>query len=147
MAERLGGGVFAVHPLRVESVAWVTERKDVLSGLFFMLTLFAYVGYVRAGPFSSGRYRQPCWHCFRSSGLAAKPMAVTLPFLLLLLDYWPLGRMGRKRGEWERGRGGDFTANRNSRISPSPTLLLSPSCSAIIWEKVPMLAIACLFCL
>ena len=82
--------MFAIHPLRVESVAWVAERKDVLSGLFFMLTLGAYVAYVRR-PFSLARYLTVV-ACF-VLGLMAKPMLVTLPFVLLLLDYWPLGRM------------------------------------------------------
>ena len=86
----LAAAVFAVHPLHVESVAWVTERKDVLSGLFFLLTLAAYFGYVRR-PFSLGRYVLVLV-CF-AVGLAAKPTAVTLPFLLLLLDYWPLRRL------------------------------------------------------
>ncbi|MGO9527950.1 MAG: tetratricopeptide repeat protein [Verrucomicrobiia bacterium] len=82
--------VFAVHPLRVESVAWVSERKDVLSGLFFMLTLAAYVRYAR-NAFSLGRYLLVVL-CF-AMGLMSKPMLVTLPFVLLLLDYWPLGRI------------------------------------------------------
>jgi protein O-mannosyl-transferase len=82
--------VFAVHPLRVESVAWISERKDVLSGLFFMLTLGAYLGYVRR-PFSVVRYLGVV--VLFVLGLMAKPMLVTLPFVLLLLDYWPLGRM------------------------------------------------------
>jgi protein O-mannosyl-transferase len=81
--------VFAVHPLRVESVVWVAERKDLLSGLFFMLTLAAYLGYVRR-PFSWARYLLVV--ALFVLGLMAKPMLVTLPFLLLLLDYWPLGR-------------------------------------------------------
>ncbi len=82
--------VFAVHPLRVESVAWVAERKDLLSGLFFMLTLAAYLGYVRH-PFSWRRYLLVI--AVFALGLTAKPMLVTLPCVLLLLDYWPLGRM------------------------------------------------------
>jgi tetratricopeptide (TPR) repeat protein len=82
--------VFAIHPLRVESVAWVAERKDVLSGLFFMLTLAAYVGYVRR-PFSLARY--VLLLAVFALGLMAKSMLVTLPFVLLLLDYWPLKRM------------------------------------------------------
>jgi tetratricopeptide (TPR) repeat protein len=82
--------VFAVHPLRAESVAWVSERKDVLSGLFFMLTLGAYVGCVRR-PFSLLRYLGVV--ALFALGLMAKPMLVTLPFVLLLLDYWPLERM------------------------------------------------------
>ena len=82
--------VFAIHPLRVESVAWVAERKDVLSGLCFVLTLAAYLGYVRH-PASLLRYLLVI-ACF-ALGLMAKPMLVTLPFVLLLLDYWPLGRL------------------------------------------------------
>ena len=82
--------VFAIHPLHVESVAWVAERRDVLSGLFFMLTLGAYALYVERR--SLARYLAVAG-CF-ALGLMAKPMLVTLPFLLLLLDYWPLGRFG-----------------------------------------------------
>ncbi len=82
--------IFAVHPLRAESVAWVTERKDVLSGFFFMLTLGAYIHYVRR-PFSWGRYLLVA--LVFALGLMAKQSLVTLPFLLLLLDYWPLGRL------------------------------------------------------
>ena len=88
--------VFAVHPLRVESVAWVAERKDVLSGLFFMLTLWAYTRYVER-PASWGRYMAVL--AFFALGLMAKPMLVTVPFVLLLLDYWPLGRMGSPRSK------------------------------------------------
>jgi protein O-mannosyl-transferase len=84
--------LFAVHPLRVESVAWVAERKDLLSGLFFMLTLAAYLGYVRH-PSSPARYLLLL--LVFVLGLMAKPMLVTVPFVLLLLDYWPLGRMAR----------------------------------------------------
>jgi Tfp pilus assembly protein PilF len=80
--------VFATHPLHVESVAWIAERKDVLSGVFFMLTLLAYLRYTRAP--SSGRYLLVA--VVVALGLMSKPMLVTLPFLLLLLDYWPLGR-------------------------------------------------------
>ena len=82
--------VFAIHPLRAESVVWVAERKDVLSGLFFMLTLAAYVGYVRR-PFSLARYSAVV--VLFALGLMAKPMLVTLPLVLLLLDYWPLDRL------------------------------------------------------
>ena len=83
--------LFALHPLHVESVAWVAERKDVLSTCFLMLTLWAYARYVKQpGP---GRY----WTCvgWYVLSLMSKAMGVTLPFLLLLLDYWPLGRWGR----------------------------------------------------
>jgi tetratricopeptide (TPR) repeat protein len=82
--------VFAVHPLRVESVAWVAERKDVLSGMFFMLTLWAYVRYARQ-PWSPLRYGVVVF--LFVLGLMCKAMLVTLPFVLLLLDYWPLNRL------------------------------------------------------
>jgi tetratricopeptide (TPR) repeat protein len=80
--------LFAIHPLRVESVAWIAERKDVLSGVFFMLTLLAYTHYVRAP--SAGRYLAVA--AALGLGLMSKPMLVTVPFVLLLLDYWPLRR-------------------------------------------------------
>ena len=81
--------VFAIHPLRVESVAWIAERKDVLSGVFFMLTLLAYVYYVRSPRIT--RYLAVVF--VFACGLMSKPMLVTLPFVLLLLDYWPLDRI------------------------------------------------------
>jgi tetratricopeptide (TPR) repeat protein len=81
--------VFAIHPLRVESVAWVAERKDVLSGLFFVLTIGAYARYARL-PRSPLRYGLVL--LLFALGLMSKPMLVTLPFVLLLLDYWPLNR-------------------------------------------------------
>ncbi len=82
---------FALHPMHVESVAWVAERKDVLSGLFWMLTIAAYLRYVKSP--SVSRYL-PVLIAF-ALGLMAKPMLVTLPFVLLLLDYWPLERFQR----------------------------------------------------
>jgi hypothetical protein len=81
--------LFAIHPLHVESVAWISERKDVLSGFFFLLTLWAYAAYARR-EFSLGRYLLVT--VFLTLGLMAKPMLVTAPFVLLLLDYWPLRR-------------------------------------------------------
>ncbi len=87
--------IFAWHPLHVESVAWVSERKDVLSAFFWFLTIAAYLGYVS---------RPNVWRylgvlgCY-VAGLMSKPMVVTLPFVLLLLDYWPLQRAGLARGE------------------------------------------------
>ena len=80
--------LFAVHPLHVESVAWISERKDVLSAFFGFLTLLAYTEYVK----------RPGWMRYGAAlllftlGLMSKPMVVTLPFLMLLLDYWPLNR-------------------------------------------------------
>ena len=82
-------GLFGVHPLHVESVAWVAERKDVLSGLFAMLTLWAYARYVETG----SRTRYGLVMVLFAFGLASKPMLVTLPFVLLLLDVWPLARI------------------------------------------------------
>jgi tetratricopeptide (TPR) repeat protein len=82
--------LFCLHPLHVESVAWVAERKDVLSTFFWILTMGAYVSYVKKPHVT--RYVLVVL-CF-AWGLMAKPMVVTLPFVLLLLDYWPLGRLG-----------------------------------------------------
>jgi tetratricopeptide (TPR) repeat protein len=85
----LVAALFAVHPLHVESVAWIAERKDVLSTFFWMLTLWTYASYAM----------RPSWWRYVlvvlafALGLLAKPMLVTLPFVLLLLDYWPLGRL------------------------------------------------------
>jgi tetratricopeptide (TPR) repeat protein len=87
--------LFAIHPLRVESVAWIAERKDVLSGVFFMLTLLAYTRYVRAP--SVGRYLVVA--AMLGLGLMSKPMLVTVPFVLLILDYWPLNRTDGKRSQ------------------------------------------------
>jgi hypothetical protein len=87
-ASALVAGLFALHPLHVESVAWVSERKDVLAGSFFFLTLWAYAYYAR----------RPSLQRFigvltlYALGLMSKPMLVTLPAIMLLLDYWPLGR-------------------------------------------------------
>ncbi|MGA2241640.1 MAG: tetratricopeptide repeat protein [Verrucomicrobiota bacterium] len=91
--------VFAIHPLRVESVAWVAERKDVLSGLFFMLTLWAYARYAQtrariqmSGVRWLGSYDYWLAVLFFALGLMSKPMLVTVPFVMLLLDWWPLER-------------------------------------------------------
>ena len=81
--------VFAIHPLHVESVAWISERKDVLSGLFFVLTLLAYFYYTRKP--NIGRYLSVS--ILFACGLMSKPMLVTFPVILLLLDYWPLKRL------------------------------------------------------
>src|SRR5213595_942690 len=92
--------VFAIHPLHVESVAWVSERKDVLSAVFFMLTLGAYVRYTRKP--SVGRYLSIAF--LFALGLMSKPMLVTLPFVLLLLDYWPLGRIRSQTSDFRHRR-------------------------------------------
>jgi tetratricopeptide (TPR) repeat protein len=124
----LVAALFAVHPLRVESVAWASERKDVLSALFFVLTLGAYVRYARS-PFSRKRYLLVV--AAYALGLMAKPMLVTLPCVLLLLDYWPLGRMISPTTE-PPARGG-----RSSRFSFPRRLVL---------EKLPLLLLTVVFC-
>lgn len=86
--------LWAVHPLRVESVAWVTERKDMLAGLFWMSTLAAYHRYVRQPRLA----RLALVLVPFALGLMSKPFLITLPFVLLLLDYWPLGRIGPANG-------------------------------------------------
>jgi Flp pilus assembly protein TadD len=111
--------LFALHPLRVESVAWISERKDVLSGCFFWLTLISYGAYVRAP--SRGRYLLVAI-CL-ALGLAAKSMLVTTPCILLLLDYWPLNRL---QGRPPRRSG-------NSRGNSLGKLLL---------EKLPLLGLS-----
>jgi len=85
----LVAALFALHPLHVESVAWVAERKDVLSTLFWILTLWAYLGYVKR----PGVKKYLLILVPFALGLMAKPMLVTLPFVMLLLDYWPLERI------------------------------------------------------
>jgi len=90
--------LFAWHPLHVESVAWASERKDVLSTFFWLLTLIAYVGYAR-----SRHWRDYLLTLFFFAlGLMSKPMVVTLPFVLLLLDFWPLKRVTDFPGNWTR---------------------------------------------
>ncbi|MCJ7774059.1 MAG: tetratricopeptide repeat protein, partial [Desulfobacterales bacterium] len=81
--------MFALHPLNVESVAWVAERKNVLSAFFWMLTLLAYIWYTKQPEL----YRYLTVIIVFMLGLMAKPVLISLPFVLLLLDYWPLGRM------------------------------------------------------
>jgi Tfp pilus assembly protein PilF len=84
----LVAALFALHPLRAESVAWVSERKDLLAGVFALATLLAYAAWTRRG----GRARLGLCLVLLALGLASKPMGVTLPFLFLVLDAWPLGR-------------------------------------------------------
>ncbi|MDR3751668.1 MAG: tetratricopeptide repeat protein [Terracidiphilus sp.] len=96
----LVASLFALHPLHVESVAWIAERKDVLSACFWFLTLWAYVRYSERR--SVGRYLAVALSlCL---GLMAKPMLVTVPFVLLLLDYWPLARFRQtwRKAIWEK---------------------------------------------
>src|SRR5205823_7019247 len=88
--------LFAIHPLRVESVAWIAERKDVLSAVFFFLTLIAYSRYVTA-PSLRGYLTMSILFAL---GLISKPMLVTTPVVLLLLDYWPFQRLADAKSLW-----------------------------------------------
>ena len=119
--------LFAIHPLHVESVAWVSERKDVLSAVFFMLTLWAYVRYVQAR--SIKRYLTVA--LVFVLGLMSKPMLVTVPCVLLLLDYWPLGRFSGDRARLTRG------ARLPDRVHSVAPLLV---------EKIPLFALSTLSC-
>lgn len=135
--------VFAVHPLRVESVVWVSERKDVLSGLFFVLTLWAYVKYAQrqatakadlgAGASLRGdwRARLPVFYvtallCF-ALGLLSKAMLVTTPFVLLLLDWWPLRRFGFASGSGPANAG----VWKRLILEKIPFVLLAAASSAV----------------
>jgi Flp pilus assembly protein TadD len=112
--------LFALHPLHVESVAWVSERKDLLSAFFWMLAIWAYARYVSAP--SLRRYLAvAAFFCF---GLMSKPMAITLPFALLLLDYWPIQRF-----QW---------SHFNDRVNGHSVIF------GLIREKMPLLAISAL---
>jgi protein O-mannosyl-transferase len=124
--------VFAIHPLRVESVAWVSERKDLLSGLFFLLSCWAYVGYVR----NRSRARYGALLLFFTLGLLCKPMLVTLPAVLLLLDYWPLDRMPSATDSRER----KFQILRTLVLEKLPLVGLAvASCAAtIVAQQVAM---------
>src|SRR5207237_7160008 len=125
----LVAAVFAVHPLRVESVAWIAERNDVLSGVFFMLTLIAYVAYTRKQ--SIGRYLT--MSILFACGLMSKPMLITTPIVLLLLDYWPLARGQRTEDRrQERTR----TTWRKLILEKLPIFaLLAGSVVATLWAQ------------
>ncbi len=119
--------LFAVHPLHVESVAWVAERKDVLSTFFFMLTLAAYLSYVECPRLKNYLAALALFVL----GLMAKPMLVTLPFVLLLLDFWPLRRFEHTK----RPAGPEV-------LSPQ-SLVFIP----LLLEKIPFFVLAALSCI
>jgi tetratricopeptide (TPR) repeat protein len=123
--------IFAIHPMHVESVAWVAERKDVLSGVFFALTLGAYTRYARAP--SVARYVM--MSIFVACGLMSKATFVTVPFVLLLLDYWPLER-------WH-GAGSKEHRAQTSSASTSKHLNVSTSLArGLVLEKIPLLILS-----
>jgi tetratricopeptide (TPR) repeat protein len=124
----LVAALFAVHPLHVESVAWVSERKDVLSSLFWLLASGAYLRYARRP--GGGRYAAVV--VLLALGLMAKPMLVTLPLVLLLMDWWPLGRLA--------GPGTAPPGEQPKLPGPSPRNRLSP----LLVEKLPLAALSVL---
>lgn len=129
-ASALVAAIFALHPAHVESVAWISERKDVLSGLLWMLTMWAHVHFVRAG--AGGRW---LWYAmalaFLALGLLAKPMLVTLPCVLLLLDFWPLRRVQAALGREPRSALTALRAMIPFALEKIPMFVLSAASSAI----------------
>lgn len=145
-------GLFAWHPLHVESVAWIAERKDVLSTLFWFLTILAYAVYVQVGraklplcpnpKANKGAKQQLCpasekiyyslTLLFLALGLMSKPMLVTMPFFLLILDFWPLGRIGIFQSTPVKGH------KVKTKVPPFP--------ASLIWEKIPLLVMSIILC-
>ncbi len=108
--------LFAIHPLHVESVAWISERKDVLSTFFWMITMLCYLNFVKQPGIINYLFVCVCFIL----GLMAKPMLVTLPFVFLLLDYWPLGRIKMNGG----------------------SVKIGAQVKGLIWEKMPLFALS-----
>jgi len=125
--------LFALHPLNVESVAWVAERKNVLSTFFWMLTILTYIYYV-ARPSIKKYVLIPLTFTF---GLMAKPMVVTLPFVLLLLDYWPLERC--QPDQWLNSNHSPRSKSFSAPERRTPTLRL-------VLEKTPLFVLAAIVC-
>jgi len=148
---------FALHPLHIESVAWIAERKDVLSTLFWVLTMAAYVGYVRRG--GVGRYVLVV--LVFALGLTAKPMLVTLPFVLLLLDWWPLGRVAAEAAVSSQQSAAGEEAERHTlrrqrqKAQSGPSSVVCPPSSpakgrlpllSLVIEKLPLFVLAAASC-
>ncbi|MCX5632879.1 MAG: tetratricopeptide repeat protein [Phycisphaerae bacterium] len=119
---------FALHPLHVESVAWITERKDVLSTFFWLLTMWAYTRFVNRPKITNYLLIV----IFFALGLMAKPMLVTLPFVLLLLDYWPLNRLIPQT----------ITSSGRQRRKFAPVANNLPTFYRIVIEKIPFFALS-----
>jgi Flp pilus assembly protein TadD len=139
----LVAALFAWHPLRVQSVAWVAERKDVLCAFFALLSLLVYVRYAkkRSGEVLGRRpwsYEYSWVVVFLALGLMAKPMLVTLPFAMLLLDYWPLARL---TGTSEQRNGKGTKPSSKSRAASAKWSLRQ-----LLIEKWPLFALSALFC-
>src|SRR5580698_8854645 len=126
--------LFTLHPINVESVAWISERKNVLSMLFFLIALAAYGWYTR-GP-GLGRYLAVT--LAYALALMAKPQVITFPFALLLLDYWPLGRIGSKPAHRE-----DEAARSDGATHAAPLAEHGiVSWQTLIWEKILWFALS-----
>jgi hypothetical protein len=128
----LVAALFAIHPLHVESVAWVATRKDLLSTLFGLLAIWFYAAWLGS---SRGR-DQALSLLFAALGLMAKQMLVTLPFLLLLLDYWPLRRLSTGSQEPYAGKEGNGRARRGRQSPPAASLW------SLVREKLPFFALS-----
>ena len=145
--------LFALHPLHVESVAWVAERKDVLSTFFWMLTMGAYILYVE----NPGIKKYLLTALFFALGLMAKPMLITLPFVLLLLDYWPLSRFQVKNLDTVQHSEGKPQKDTKSKKRKSRKRSAKNAAQAkkivksayqwslaypLVWEKIPLFVLA-----
>jgi len=129
-------GVFGIHPLHIESVAWVAERKDLLCAFFGLVTLHAYVRYTQVKSQARGA-RCTAYACVIIAftlTLMCKPMLVTLPFVMLLLDYWPLHRFGKRD---------DVTHTRPVGL---PSRVNSDSVVKVFAEKLPLLVLSGISC-
>ena len=135
----LVAALFALHPLNVESVAWVAERKSVLSALFFLLALGAYGWYAR----NPDLKRYLALTLLFALGLASKPMVITLPFVLLLLDFWPLYRIKGWPPLAESNRKGrkNMQLRPDSRASQPESSFTQASLTRLVQEKLPLLAL------
>jgi protein O-mannosyl-transferase len=142
--------LFALHPLHVESVAWVAERKDVLSTFFWMLTMGAYCYYVERPKLQ----RYLIVVLFFALGLMAKPMLVTLPFVLVLLDYWPFQRfqlkksalkirtaLNKQKGQPKKKH---MVVEEVKAEKPADSVYQWGSIRPLLWEKIPLIALAAL---
>jgi hypothetical protein len=155
----LVAALFALHPLRVESVAWVTERKDVLSGFFGLLALIFYAHYAARGQRSEvggpgALFPLPSSLCYLLSlgffacGLMSKAMLVTWPLVMLLLDYWPLGRMQKAEGSGQRSEdSGTQHATRNAQHRSRFTFHVSRTALLpLLFEKIPFFVLSGISC-
>ena len=125
--------LFALHPMHVESVAWVAERKDVLSAMFWLLATLCYIRYVKV-PARGKTWYAAALACF-ALGLMAKPMLVTLPFTLLLLDVWPLDRLGTQKTNQKEKK---LNSNRKPGWRDYRPLII---------EKIPFFAVSAVSCI